>query len=152
MQPTIGVARRQFKSERRHTFQFAGVAGFGTTPTRFPKGQWLAFARLLMLIPYDRFSPDENSGVWFGSLLSVCCQNMHVLLRHSGSRLFVARLKQWTACTDQARDFITINGAEQFAQAQQLSDLEVVLRYDAPVCELTLPLAIDASQILSHGP
>jgi hypothetical protein len=70
---------------------------------------------------------------------------MHVLLRHSNSRLFYAGLSQWTANTRYARDFGSIPRAERFARARQPATLEIVLRYEAPVCELTLPVPSDTS-------
>ena len=76
---------------------------------------------------------------------------MHVLLRQNSSRLFYAGSNQWTANTIDARDFGTITKAESFAHLTRFADLEIVLRYDAPVCELTLPVTPITLRPLAQG-
>jgi hypothetical protein len=40
----------------------------------------------------------------------------------------------------EAHDFETVESAIEFARTQKLADMEVVLHYEDPACDLVLPL------------
>jgi hypothetical protein len=65
---------------------------------------------------------------------------MKVLLRNTESRRYYVGNGQWTPDSKQARDFDQIAQAIQFHQEERLTDMEVVLSYGAPYCDLVLPL------------
>jgi hypothetical protein len=69
---------------------------------------------------------------------------MRVLLRHSKTRRFYVDPTRWTDQVDCARDFLAITPAEEVAQSRHLTQMEIVLWYEDPVCQLTLPLGDDA--------
>jgi hypothetical protein len=76
---------------------------------------------------------------------------MHVILRDSSSRLFYAGPAKWTSDSEYARDFGSISKAEQFGRSQKIPALQIVLRYDAPVCELILPMPEATSPRFAYG-
>lgn len=66
---------------------------------------------------------------------------MRVLLRYSKTSRFYSDVGQGTDRADCARDFCSITNAEEFVRSRQLRDVTIVLYYENPVCELTLPAA-----------
>ena len=62
-----------------------------------------------------------------------------VLLRHSPTRMFYAGHRRWQSVQD-AFDFERIDLAEGVALAENLRDVEIVLVYQSPSCELTVPV------------
>ena len=65
---------------------------------------------------------------------------MKVLLRKTKTGLFYAGTQQWTTDLRQARDFNQVEEAIRRFQEEQLTDAEVVLRFDDPACDAILPL------------
>jgi hypothetical protein len=65
---------------------------------------------------------------------------MKVLLRKTKDSRYYAGKNEWTADSRDARDFDQVDQAIQFRHEEQLTDVEVVLRYDDPFCDLVLPL------------
>jgi CheY-like chemotaxis protein len=68
-------------------------------------------------------------------------KNKRVLLRDRQSRRFYAGRAQWVDNKPHAIDFERIDLAEAVASAEHLHTVEIVLDYDDPGCELTLPIA-----------
>jgi CheY-like chemotaxis protein len=68
-------------------------------------------------------------------------KNKRVLLRDRQSRRFYAGRALWTDDKQDAVDFERIDLAEAVASAEHLKTVEIVLAYDDPGCELTLPIA-----------
>ena len=65
---------------------------------------------------------------------------MKVLLRETKTRLYYAGTNQWTTDAQQARDFDEVERAIQLRRNEQLTDVEVVLRFDDPFCDAVLSL------------
>jgi CheY-like chemotaxis protein len=68
-------------------------------------------------------------------------KNKRVLLRDRQSQKFYGGRAQWVDHKRDAVDFERIDLAEAAATAEQLKTVEIVLAYDDPPCELTLPVA-----------
>jgi len=64
-----------------------------------------------------------------------------VLLRDKQSRAFYAGYTAWVREKREALDFERIELAEAVATAERLREAEIVLAYEQPGCELTLPIA-----------
>ena len=67
--------------------------------------------------------------------------NKKVLLRDRQSQKFYGGRAQWVDDKRDAVDFERIDLAEAAATAEHLATIEIVLAYDDPPCELTLPVA-----------
>jgi len=71
-------------------------------------------------------------------------EGQKVLLRDRSSRCFYSERATWVAEKHQALDFERVELAQAVAAAQCLDTAEVVLAYDEPHCELTLPVGLPA--------
>jgi len=69
-------------------------------------------------------------------------QSKEVLLRNRKSGQFYAGHAGWVKAKSDALDFERIELAEAVASAERLEGVEIVLVYDHPDCELTLPVAV----------
>ena len=65
---------------------------------------------------------------------------MRVILRNKKTGLYYAGCDQWIPEASQALDFDEIEHAGQLAFEVGFTELEVVLSYDDPVCQLALPI------------
>jgi hypothetical protein len=62
------------------------------------------------------------------------------VLHCTKTNLYYVAPNQWTADPKQARDFEQVHDATRIDREQQMTDMEVVLRYHDPSCDLVLPL------------
>lgn len=62
-----------------------------------------------------------------------------VLLRNQETGQYYAGLNGWVGNCAGAHDFGAVENATQLARTEKLAGMEVVLRYDDPVCDLVLP-------------
>jgi CheY-like chemotaxis protein len=67
--------------------------------------------------------------------------NKKVHLRERSSQRFYGGRDEWVAEKERALDFERIDLAEAVATAERLNEVEIVLAYEQPPCELTLPIA-----------
>jgi hypothetical protein len=65
---------------------------------------------------------------------------MKVLLRKTNNSHYYVGKNQWTADSRYARDFEEVENAIQCHRDDQLMGVEVVLRFDDPICDLALPI------------
>ena len=65
---------------------------------------------------------------------------MKVLLRNTKTSRYYTGLNEWTADPSLALDFGVIEYAARLAVAEKLTETVVILRYDSPPCELSLPI------------
>ena len=65
---------------------------------------------------------------------------MKVLLRNTKSGHYYLGANQWTADSRNARDFEQVEQAIQLHRDEQLTGMEVVLRFDDHFCDLVLPI------------
>ena len=63
-----------------------------------------------------------------------------VFLRKRETAQYYAGSNGWSGNTPLAHSFDTVESAIQFAKTERLAGMEVVLRFEDPVCELILPL------------
>lgn len=63
-----------------------------------------------------------------------------VFLRHKQTLEYYSGSTEWVSDGARAHDFDTVANALAWARSQNLSDVEVVLRYETPACELVLPI------------
>ena len=63
---------------------------------------------------------------------------MRVLLRNGRTGLYRGKQLDWVAEIEDAAEFGTIQAAGQTARSSDQEELDVVLRYDEPECELAL--------------
>jgi len=63
-----------------------------------------------------------------------------VLLRKQKTSLYYAGVNQWTPDPRYARDFEEVDQAIRFHREESVAEVDVVLRYDDPACDLVLPL------------
>jgi hypothetical protein len=63
---------------------------------------------------------------------------MKVLLRDGRNGLYCGRGDNWVAAIEEAAEFDTIKAAGQKARDPDFDEVEVVLKYDNPQCELAL--------------
>jgi hypothetical protein len=61
-------------------------------------------------------------------------------LRNRQTGQYYTPSKRWSANSSEAHDFETVESAIELARTQRLADMEVVLHYDNPACDLVLPL------------
>jgi Response regulators consisting of a CheY-like receiver domain and a winged-helix DNA-binding domain len=69
-------------------------------------------------------------------------QKKEVLIRKRDTRRFYAGHAGWVKAKTDALDFERIELAEAVATAERLDGVEIVLVYDHPDCELTVPVAV----------
>ena len=65
---------------------------------------------------------------------------MTILLRSTKSELYFVAPGRWTSDLKRARDFKHIELAILFNQAEGMADMEVVVTFDDPLYNLSLPL------------
>jgi hypothetical protein len=65
---------------------------------------------------------------------------MKVVLRHAGSGLYYAGRKHWVGNRDSALDLGTIERATELSRDEAFGDMDILVTYDDPSCELVLPL------------
>ena len=65
---------------------------------------------------------------------------MRVLLRNAGIGLYYAGRKHWVGRANAAADLMTIERATEVSVDEDFDEMEVVLDYDDPTCELVFPL------------
>ncbi len=70
---------------------------------------------------------------------------MKIILKDSRTGCYYAGDQSWSGDVSRAMDFDSINDAAAWAVEKQLETVDVVLRYEKPTCELTLPLAVCVS-------
>ena len=63
-----------------------------------------------------------------------------VFLRNREKGQYYAGSTGWSRNSSAAHDFSSVESASKFANSQKLADMEVVLHYDDPICELVLPV------------
>ena len=68
---------------------------------------------------------------------------MGVFVRHAETKLFFVGRDLWVAESGQARVFQGIAEAIDAIQAEDLQQVEVVVRHREPTCELALPIQRD---------
>ena len=66
---------------------------------------------------------------------------MRVLLHSKKTNLYYVGVDQWTADPKQARDFGELADAIRVNREAHMADMEAILAYDDPYCDLVLPLA-----------
>ena len=66
--------------------------------------------------------------------------NFKVFLRNREAGQYYAGSNRWSANSSEAHDFETVESAIELARTQKLTEMEVVLNYDDPACDLVLPL------------
>ncbi len=69
---------------------------------------------------------------------------MKIVLRHSRTGFYYCGGRDWADEAAAALVFETIREAAEAACAHQLSEIQVVIRYEFPECEFALPLAVCA--------
>ncbi len=67
---------------------------------------------------------------------------MKVLLRNSRIGLYYAGRKHWVGRPESAADLRTVERAAEVSREEDFSDMEVLVDYEDPVCQLVLPLGI----------
>lgn len=63
-----------------------------------------------------------------------------VLLRHAETGLYYAAAGQWVGSPALALDFESTERAAEFGRSELLAGVQLILYYEDPLCELTLPL------------
>ena len=66
---------------------------------------------------------------------------MKIVLKHSQTGLYYGGDQQWFAEASEAVEFDSCKAAAALALAEKLEAVDVVMRYEHPICELKLPLA-----------
>jgi len=66
--------------------------------------------------------------------------NFKVFLRNRETGQYYAGSNGWSGNPSVAHEFDTVESAIELARTQRLADMEVVLKYDDPPCDLVLPL------------
>jgi len=75
---------------------------------------------------------------------------MKVLLRHAGIGLYYAGPRHWVGDQASAADLGTIERAAELSRAESFVEMDVVVTYDDPSCELILP--VRRKRALRAGP
>jgi hypothetical protein len=65
---------------------------------------------------------------------------MQVFLRNRETRQHYSGSNGWSGNISLAHNFETVESAVELARTQRIADMEVVLHYDGPDCDLVLPL------------
>lgn len=66
---------------------------------------------------------------------------MKIILKDSRTGLYYSRDRQWSPEVSGAMEFGSNEAAAALALKDKLETANVVMRYEEPACELTLPLA-----------
>lgn len=66
---------------------------------------------------------------------------MKIILKDSRTGLYYSRDQQWSPDVSDAMEFGSSEAAAALALKEKLETANVVMRYENPACELTLPLA-----------
>ena len=61
-------------------------------------------------------------------------------LRNRETGQYYTASNGWSGNSSDAHDFETVESAIDLARTQRIADMEVVLHYDDPICDLVLPL------------
>ena len=65
---------------------------------------------------------------------------MKVLLRNSSIGLYYAGRKHWVSRPEAAADLGTIERALELSREESFEQMEILVDYDEPLCELVLPV------------
>ena len=65
---------------------------------------------------------------------------MRVILRHPQIGLYFAGRKHWAGSPGSALDLGTIEQATEFSRDEDFEEMDIVVSYEDPVCELVLPV------------
>ena len=65
---------------------------------------------------------------------------MRVLLRHAVIGLYYAGRKHWVGNPGSALDLGAIERATELSREEEFGDMDLMVTYDDPSCELVLPL------------
>lgn len=65
---------------------------------------------------------------------------MRVLLRHPGIGLYYAGRKHWVGNPGSALDLGTVEQAAQLSRDESFEDMDIVVTYGDPCCDLVLPI------------
>lgn len=71
---------------------------------------------------------------------------MRVLLRNARIGLYYAGRKHWVGKADAAANLMTIERAAELSAEENFDQMEVLVDYDDPNCELVLPLKPRSAQ------
>ena len=63
-----------------------------------------------------------------------------MVLRRAGIGLYYAGRKHWLGNPDSALDLGSIERATELSREEAFEEMDIVVTYDDPVCELVLPL------------
>ena len=63
-----------------------------------------------------------------------------MLLRNAKIGLYYAGRKHWVGRVDAAADLMTVEHATEVSADESFDQMEIVVDYDDPACELVLPL------------
>ena len=65
---------------------------------------------------------------------------MRVVLKHAELGLYYAGHKHWVGNPDSALDLATIERATELSRDESFGEMDIVVTYDDPTCDLVLPL------------
>ena len=65
---------------------------------------------------------------------------MRVLLRHAVIGLYYAGRKHWVGDPGSALDLGTVEQATELSREEEFGDMDILVTYDDPSCELVLPI------------
>ena len=65
---------------------------------------------------------------------------MRVVLTHAAIGLYYVGRKHWVGNPESALDLGTIERAAELSRDESFKEMQIVVTYDDPVCELILPL------------
>ena len=71
---------------------------------------------------------------------------MKVLLRNCRAGLYYAGRKHWVGKPEAAADLMTIERATELSADENFDQMEILVDYDDPSCELVLPLKPRSAQ------
>jgi len=66
---------------------------------------------------------------------------MRVMLRHPGIGLYYAGRKHWVGNASSALDLESVEHAKELSRDEAFEEMEIIVTYDDPSCEMVLPLA-----------
>jgi hypothetical protein len=66
--------------------------------------------------------------------------DMRVFLRHAEMGLYYAGHKHWVGHPDAALDLGSIEQATELSREESFEEMDIVVTYDDPTCELVLPV------------
>jgi hypothetical protein len=73
---------------------------------------------------------------------------MRIHLRDCKTKMYYAGPDRWVSEGSQAFDFRDVEHAAQLSHQHNLAETEVVLSYEDPPCELTLPVTNEMLDVL----